>query len=172
MKCPKCSNEALKTHKHTKTYLCRACGGMWLLDIQNPSLPIEPIEQADSAPEPADPDKKTGLCPSGHGIMLRAKVDIDEPFYLEKCTACGGIWFDKGEWVRIAENNLVQHLGDVWSKSWQRRQRQAKNRESFLEMNQKLLGGAIFEAIMKLSGELKDHPEKDRAIALLQQEIQ
>jgi hypothetical protein len=40
-----------------------------------------------------------------------------------------------------------------------------------LELNRKLLGDRIFTAIMTLAEDLKDHPEKNRAIALLQKEI-
>jgi hypothetical protein len=38
-------------------------------------------------------------------------------------------------------------------------------------LNQKLLGEELFAATMALSKELKNHPEKHRALALLQQEI-
>ncbi len=55
-------------------------------------------------------DDKTGLCPEGHGIMVRAKIDVEDPFYLEKCTHCGGIWFDSGEWQQIAQHQLIESL--------------------------------------------------------------
>jgi Zn-finger nucleic acid-binding protein len=143
---------------------------MWLIDGDTANLGAIEIEEVATS-EPDDHDEKTGLCPSGHGIMIRAKVDMDEPFYLEKCTACGGIWFDRGEWVKIAELNLAEDLQNIWTKSWQRRQSQEKSREQFLNLNQRILGEKIFAAIMKLSKELKAHPEKHRALALLQQEI-
>ncbi len=103
--------------------------------------------------------------------MIRAKVDLDEPFYLEKCTTCGGIWFDWGEWLRVVENDLTESLGNIWSKAWQRMHSKQKNRQSFLDMNQKLLGEEIFNLIMQLSGILTSHPLKERAIALLQHEV-
>ncbi len=171
MKCPKCKTVELKKPSYNSPNLCKECGGIWLLSAESSDLPDITIENIDADSSSTDHDKKTGMCPSGHGIMIRAKVDIDEPFYLEKCTACGGIWFDKGEWLRIAENNLAENLSNIWSKSWQRKQSKEKNRENFLKMNQKLLGDQIFNSIMDLSKELKDHPEKNRAIALLQQEI-
>ncbi len=170
MKCPKCKTIELKKSGYNSPYFCDKCKGMWLSNIENSNLPDITIENiADDSV--TDNDNKTGLCPSGHGVMIRAKVDIDEPFYLERCTACGGIWFDNGEWLRIAENNLSDNLSIIWSKSWQRNQSKTKNRNSFLETNQKLLGEQIFNEVMELSEKLKSHPEKDRAIALLQQEI-
>jgi hypothetical protein len=145
---------------------------MWLQDADRINFPVESIEPSDTGSDLPDYDKRTGLCPSGHGIMIRARVDIDEPFYLEKCATCGGIWFDNGEWIRLAGNNLVDVLGSIWSKSWQRKQSREKSRDNFIEMNRRLLGDLLFDEIMDLSKKLKDHPEKDRAIALFQQEIQ
>ena len=170
MKCPKCKTVELKKPGYNSPHFCEACGGMWLMAGELSELPDMTLEQIENAPAPDSHDQKTGMCPSGHGIMIRAKVDIDEPFFLEKCTACGGIWFDKGEWQRIAENNLAENLSNIWSVSWQRKQSKEKNRESFLSMNQTLLGDPVFAAIMALAEDLKDHPEKDRAIALLQRE--
>ncbi len=170
MNCPKCKTTELKKPNLNSPYFCKECKGMWLSNNENSNLTDITFEniEVDSTSEN---DDKTGLCPSGHGIMIRAKVDIDEPFYLEKCTACGGIWFDKGEWQRIAENSLSDNLSNIWSKSWQKKQSEVKNRKSFLEMNQKLLGEEIFNNIINISKKLKDHSDKDRAIALLQQEI-
>lgn len=170
MKCPKCKTAELKISGYNTPYFCHECEGMWLVNTNDLCLPEVTIESIDSD-SVSDNDSKTGLCPSGHGVMIRAKVDIDEPFYLEKCTACGGIWFDKGEWQRIAENNLSDNLSIIWSKSWQRNQSKTKNRKSYLETNQKLLGEQTFKEIMDLSEKLKTHPERDRAIALLQQEV-
>ena len=171
MKCPKCKTADLKKPDYNSPWDCETCGGIWLMDLENANFPGILTEESDHPPGTANHDNKTGVCPSGHGIMIRARVDIDKPFYLERCTACGGIWFDKGEWQRIAENNLAQHLTNIWSLSWQRSQRKAKNRENFLKTNQDLLGENIFQSIMALTEKLKDHPEKERAVALLQQEI-
>lgn len=148
---------------------------MWRQSGDHAELPEATIEALgnegfDGVGSTDDMDKKTGLCPAGHGIMIRARVALDQPFYLEKCTACGGIWFDKGEWLRIAEHNLADSLPAIWSKAWQRRQREEKDRESYLGLNKRLLGDSLFDAVMAVASQLKGHPERDRAMALLQQE--
>jgi len=171
MKCPKCITTELKQTGYNAPSFCPACGGMWLLPGSRTEIPGMTVESTEEAPATDNPDSKTGLCPSGHGIMIRARIDLDEPFFLEKCTACGGIWFDKGEWQRIAETNLADNLSVIWSASWQRKQSKEKNRESFLAMNRSLLGDPVFTALMDLAETLKNHPEKDRALALLQREI-
>lgn len=171
MQCPKCLHHELTKQSYNSPHICKACGGIWLHVEVGSDLAAISIEPMDPEADLNNHDDKTGLCPAGHGIMIRAKVDIDEPFYLEKCTACGGIWFDKGEWLRIAESNLALSLSNIWSKSWQRKQGKDKGRAYFLELNQKLLGNQIFNSIMALAKALKDHPQKNRAIALLQHEI-
>jgi hypothetical protein len=45
------------------------------------------------------------------------------------------------------------------------------SRQSYLESNKKLLGEGVYNTIIQLAEKLKDHPEKGRALALLQQEI-
>jgi Zn-finger nucleic acid-binding protein len=171
MKCPKCKSSELNKISYNSPYLCMSCDGMWFSKDLIAHFREITIEDIDHNQLSNDHDCKTGMCPSGHGLMIRAKVDIDEPFYLERCSACGGIWFDKGEWQRIAENNLADNLSMIWSRSWQRKQSREKNRDSFLNTNRNLLGDNIFNSIIELAGKLKDHPEKDLAIALLRQEI-
>lgn len=171
MECPKCKTVVLRTPTPKSPSFCKQCGGMWITNLGTPNFTEAMSEITPKDIMHGDSDSRTGLCPSGHGITIRAKVDIDEPFYLEKCTACGGIWFDHGEWLRIVENNFSENLCHIWSQAWQRKHRQKKNRDSFINLNRKLLGESVFRMVMELSKMLKDHPEKDRAIALLQQEI-
>lgn len=71
-----------------------------------------------------------------------------------------------------AENNLADNPRNIWSRSWQWKQGQERNRESFLGLNKRFLGAELYDAVMALAAQLKDHSEKDdRAVALLQQEI-
>lgn len=171
MECPKCKNSGLRKKGSDASAHCNKCGGMWLGGEELPNFIEKYSEQHDDEVGSSVNDKRTGLCPSGHGILIRAKIEIDEPFYLEKCSACGGIWFDNGEWQRIVNHDLAHNLNELWCRSWQAKQRQEKSRNSYLEANKELLGDAVFDEIMRLSEKLKDHPEKGRAIALLQQEV-
>lgn len=59
-------------------------------------------------------DARTGLCPLGHGILIRARANTEPTFYLERCPHCHGIWFDNGEWNVLAEGHLLEHLEDLW----------------------------------------------------------
>jgi len=172
MDCPKCKDVKLRRNGYGSPDSCQKCGGMWLEFAKIPGF----FEQI-SFEEPKEfsvnvNDGKTGFCPSGHGLMTRAKVEDNEsPFYLEKCSSCGGVWFDKDEWQRIIENNLVECLSDIWCSSWQTQQRKEKSRNSYLKTNKNIFGEEVFEKILELAELLKGHHEKGRAIALLQEEI-
>jgi len=171
MKCPKCKEQELKKKSFDAPQCCPNCGGIWLEFAKIPTF-VEPLEPASPAHTDASlHDGKTGLCPEGHGIMRRAKIDIEPPFYLEKCAACGGIWFDDGEWQRIVNSKLTDQLNEFWCSSWQAKQRQQKSRQTYLDTNRKMLGDELFEELISLAEKLKDHPEKGRAMALLQQEV-
>lgn len=172
MDCPKCKNVKLEKNDPSKPYWCPVCGGMWISihEIEELSEPfVEDLKI--SLEDSAQYDQKTGLCPNGHGIMIRANVEGDRSFYIEKCSHCGGMWFDHGEWQQIAKHHLLGNLADFWTTAWQRQHQQEKNRESFIELNKKILGEDIVQLIIHLGEKLKDHPEKTRAFALLKQEI-
>jgi Zn-finger nucleic acid-binding protein len=172
MKCPKCLSSDLRKKSFSEPYFCPECGGIWVRKEDLSRMNYNFFEASeDDFPDHNVRDSKTGICPVGHGIMIRAKIEGESPFYLERCSACGGIWFDRGEWQRIAGNHFLKNLPDFWSLSWQRKQKQEKNRRQYLQQNEELLGLELFNSILALSENLKLHPEKSRALAFLQQEI-
>lgn len=172
MNCPKCKGESLTKKNFQEPYTCKKCGGMWIRtdEINKLNDCCQTFESSDIINSEQN-DKQAGLCPSGHGIMLRARIDLAESFYLERCTSCGGIWFDKGEWQLISEHELHNNIEEFWSQSWQKKHRIEKSREDYINLNRKFLGDNLLESILKFSEELRGHPEKNRALALLTQEV-
>lgn len=171
MNCPKCSEQVLVRSDYQSPHKCNHCGGSWLRAREISRLPEMQSEKDESPWVASQGDSRTGLCPEGHGIMLRAKIDLDEPFYLERCSDCGGLWFDKGELEQIVANNFTSLLPDLWSDSWQRKQREKESKGHYWEINRKLLGEDVFNQIVELSNSLSTHPEKDRALAFLRQVV-
>lgn len=168
MECPKCKGVKLEKKDPSKPYWCPACGGVWV-SMENLVRHFDEDSETVMS-DHEDFDGKTGLCPAGHGIMIRARIEGDYPFYLERCTTCGGVWFDHGEWQQISKHHLLDNLTDHWTSAWQRKTLHEKEREAFIELNKKLIGDDIVHRILDLAALLKDHPQKARAMALLKQE--
>ena len=129
------------------------------------------LSDDDRASIERETDARTGLCPEGHGMLIRARVEAESPFYLERCSVCRGIWFDRGEWRLLAENHLLGHLSDFWSREWQKEQRRKRSCEAYLAWQKESLGGGLFEGLMELAERLKDDPLKGVALAFLEEEI-
>jgi Zn-finger nucleic acid-binding protein len=180
MKCPKCKTIELRgggpyASPGNRAGSCPTCGGIWIQSNNFSAIADHFGESPKDSPESEennDPDSRTGLCPDGHGIMIRAKVPLEPPFYLEKCGACGGIWFDRGELSRVLESDLISNLSVIWTMAWQRRQHQQEGLEQYRRIQKEKLGEEIYEQIVRLAEILKDHPHKIRGISLLHHELE
>lgn len=128
--CPKCQDRNLVqvavhlfADQRQAPWRCPGCHGIWLLESSIEHLResgvVEQLDSGDTTRR--DQDHKTGICPEGHGIMTRARVAWEDPYYLERCIRCGGIWFDAGEWNRLASDNLLEQLDRLWTPGWRRR---------------------------------------------------
>lgn len=183
MKCPKCSASEIVSTMATELgvgrdempSLCAGCGGMWIpghtaLRAIFDQTTWRPSVALTTAPDVAH-ERKTGNCPRGHGLLMRAKVYEEEPYYLEKCPKCGGYWFDHGEWDRLLGSRDRVHLQEFWCDAWQVR-KQREQREQLAERALiERLGEGLFLEIKALSAKLRDHPHKDQALALLREQM-
>jgi uncharacterized protein (DUF952 family)/Zn-finger nucleic acid-binding protein len=92
-------------------------------------------------------DKKGGVCPFGHGLLARARVELDdggEAFYLERCTTCSGVFFDDGEWARLAHSRMFAHLDEFWDPLFQQRLAEERSRERWrADLVEKLSAGTV-----------------------------
>src|SRR5215472_17369626 len=94
-RCPKCRTTNLDEHDGGATASCPTCGGMW---VRMQDVPRVLAEAAGEEPVvEADPklDAQAGMCPAGHGILTRARIEGEKAFTLERCPTCFGIWFDR-----------------------------------------------------------------------------
>lgn len=181
-RCPKCIEIELSrgclpeelSGEH-EVLCCDQCHGTWLSQAtaeQMVQAGGDALTLEDDAPDSAsDADRRTGVCPHGHGIMLRARVHLSEPFYLERCPHCGGIWFDAGEWNRLAGSYLLEHLEDFWNPAWQQRMRKQQDHQEYKDRLREELGEEAFTLLTRLAEALKHHPRRGRALAYLRQEI-
>ncbi len=168
--CPKCRTKNLRAPSSgTPVLRCYNCHGMWLTREEASELAsVGAIsDPASMLPQKASGDAIAGMCPSGHGILIRARVEVDEPFYLERCGRCGGLWFDAGEWTKLASSHLIHHLDQLWDPEWQRKMRRERAEQREREQARALIGEALFDQIEALLGTLESSPNKREAIGYL-----
>lgn len=181
-RCPKCENAQLvPSHPSdpgeragVRALSCRQCNGMWLprpeaerLVQHPPAISEATMGQASPPALAPNADRRTGPCPFGHGLMGRARVELDSPFYLERCLLCGGVWFDAGEWQRLATSHLLGSLLEFWTPAWRWRSQQEKARKGARERLSARLGPELFEKLQALAAALDNHPARDEALAFL-----
>ena len=114
--------------------------------------------------EPSLFDAKAGFCPECGTYLSRTRINIKQPFYIERCMSCGGTWFDNGEeWQILEELGLHTKIQEIFSSQWQAKVRQHQqemiNREAVIDQ----LGEEIAKYIFQLTDLLENHPQADCA---------
>ncbi len=173
--CPKCVSPLLVAVEgtHSKTgssaLACPTCAGFWVPPevVALPGI-IELLRERDAHPKAAlQEDKRTGQCPDGHGLLRRARVTWHDPYFLERCARCGGVWFDAGEWTRAARDQLFENLSEVWSPAW-RKQLSDQQSHASLEVDLRAkLGPELCDLLHALANRLETHPHRGLALAYL-----
>ncbi|HEY4104805.1 MAG TPA: zf-TFIIB domain-containing protein [Polyangiaceae bacterium] len=173
--CPKCVSELLVAVEGTRSKIgssalrCAQCSGFWAPPevIALPGV-VELLRELDAqTAQTPNEDKRTGQCPDGHGLLRRARVTWHNPYFLERCARCGGVWFDASEWSRAAEDNLFANLSEVWSPAF-RKQLSDEQAHASLEVDLRAkLGGESCDLLHALANRLESHPHRGLALAYL-----
>lgn len=182
LRCPKCRlvhlDQAKGTLAHIETWehamKCPQCQGYFLPHSIVEHWQTEPFVEL-NADEPLsmrpELDRKTGLCPLGHGILVRARVDADQVFYLERCGFCRGVWLDCGEWQRLAASLYLDHLDDLWDPSWQKQRRSEKLQRGLDRSLADQLGENLYRDLASVVHLLRHHPARAQALAWIAQRL-
>ncbi|WP_163337594.1 zf-TFIIB domain-containing protein [Desulfopila sp. IMCC35008] len=170
MYCPKCKGVELRQNDENLPFTCPKCGGLWLESHALPRMQ-ELADFSSGGHQNPDHDHKTGLCPGGHGVLTRTKIEVEQPFYLEKCVQCNGIWFDKGEWQKVSESQFETNLLQLWSRAWQREKRREHQEQEITRLDKEALGEELYYEIIQLAGKISAHPCRSRAVGLFQEEL-
>jgi Zn-finger nucleic acid-binding protein len=168
--CPKCpSAELQRPRSGTDVVRCYTCGGMWVSEAQAERLAIQGGDIADpqSLRPTANPrDDRTGLCPSGHGVLLRTSFQVEaDTVYLEKCRECAGMWFDLGDWEKLRRHHLLDNLRDLWDPTWQRQLRQKQAEEKHRARLAEAIGEEELLILEQVAKGLRHHPMRSEVIA-------
>jgi Zn-finger nucleic acid-binding protein len=141
------------------------------LAFQEPNV-VEQLRAHDLHPSaPLEQDHRTGPCPEGHGLLRRARVTNEDPYFLERCARCGGVWFDPGEWTRLAAAGLLTDVTNLWSPAWRERLSEEQNRHSLEADLKQKLGADTFELLETLAKRLNDQQLGSLALAYLRERL-
>ena len=179
MDCPKCKSELVNgiLSDLLLTKHCRECQGDWISGhnyqtwkSQRPEVSPNPDVLAQNYQLPHTPsalDAKTALCPECGCVMARGKVSLQEPFYLEHCLTCGGIWCDRGEWEVLEQLKLDTNIAQIFSGIWQAQVRtshaNALERQAVIDK----VGIEIAQQVFDFADLLAKQPNGDFAAAYL-----
>ncbi len=177
--CPKCASqllvpvEGLRASTGASALRCPSCAGFWV-PPEVVALPaaLGTLNDLDQRPKSAPgEDKRTGQCPDGHGLLRRARVTFHDPYFLERCARCGGVWFDAGEWTRAAADELLANLSEVWSPAWRKHLSDQQSHESLEVDLRAKLGSELFDALQAVAARLEAHPQRAVALAYLSERL-
>ena len=173
--CPKCQDNLLHRAREQSppVYRCSNCSGMWLMPGEAELLALD-LKEVTTTVRAAH-DKKGGFCPFTHGLLERVRVELDdagEPFYLERCRTCSGMFFDDGEWNRFAHSRLLAHLDDLWDPLFQQRLAVERSHKHWREDLVHSLGADTVETVERLAETLADRGMVSEAVAYLRDLVQ
>ncbi len=172
-RCPKCAEGTLTAFEQTAVLRCAACTGFWVPPeaLRAPEV-MALLKRYDVRPSgPLEQDHRTGPCPEGHGLLRRARASNDDPFFLERCARCGGVWFDPGEYSRLDSAGLLGDVTTLWSPAWREHLTEEQNRASLEADLRQKLGNDTFETMKRLVDELSERNLAALALAYLQQRL-
>lgn len=172
-RCPKCGPGLLSAIETTRVLRCSQCAGFWVPpeELSGPGTD-ELLLSRDLHPrERLEQDNRTGPCPFGHGLLRRARVTNDDPYFVERCARCGGVWFDPGEWTRLSGQGLLADVTALWSPAWRDHLAEQQNRASLEADLRRKLGEDTFELLERLAAQLADHEAGALALAYLRERL-
>jgi len=156
---------------------CPTCEGSWIppevyvnWQSQHPQTKslaslIDHSLEVECSPSPLD--IRAALCPECSAYLARAKVGGRNPFYVERCPNCKGIWCDRGEWEMLLSLGLASVIDQMFSAEWQSRTREreqlAQERRATIEK----LGSELAARLFELAEVLENHPNGDFGVAYL-----
>jgi Zn-finger nucleic acid-binding protein len=152
---------------------CSNCNGIWVSSNQYLAwlrLQKNPLPET-SANEIIAPELHTDtlkLCPESGHIMKRFKVFPNVNFYLDRCSHCNSIWFDKDEWDVLVAHNMQDKVNQFFTAPWQDKLHEKETRANMEKIYRAKLGPEDYGRIQEVRAWLEDNPRRAMLIAFLQ----
>src|SRR6266568_3902359 len=116
----------------------------WLKE-HGDTLPEKSVDH--TAELPVHDSKNAKVCLDCGHLMLRNKVGHGIPFYVDRCSACGGIWLDKNEWEILKSRNLHDEIHMVFTSVWQSSNRKKEQESNYEKAMAEALGEKDFSEL-------------------------
>lgn len=183
MHCPKCSSTLTSgcLSESLASQICQTCQGAWVADEdyrtwqQGRSFQgIPHVNQSHHLHEHhkvSTTDNQGALCPQCGRFLSRTKINLNPPFYLERCPSCQGLWLDHGEWEILAHLGWHGHIDLLFSQEWQNQMRQWQQQQQERKAAVEKLGPELADLLFELTEKLKNHPNGDFGAAYLMRQI-
>ncbi|MEO1349426.1 MAG: zf-TFIIB domain-containing protein [Cyanobacteria bacterium J06635_15] len=183
MHCPICATATL-TRNRLEEFLsvrsCNSCSGHWISSydywhwLEWHTQKPECKAVSDSRPAPdlhIVENRRAVFCPDCGHIMRKAKVGRGLEFYLDRCSHCGGFWFDQNKWELLEYHDLHSVVHLIFSDAWQAQIRQKEFKEVLEQTYRTALGDEGYNQAMLVKQWLDNHPHKDYVLSMLNQEF-
>ena len=175
MHCPNCGGNDLIQQEPAPslvTLRCNGCQGHWIqasrywawIEKNGQNFPLR--EANDDAFRLVE-SSKARICPECGCIMCRHEVGHGVPFAIDRCSACGGFWLDRGEFEALQRRNLHDDIHFVFSQAWQQTVLRQKENEQYEQRIQGLLGRDDYEEARRVKAWLAKHPKRAALAAYL-----
>jgi Zn-finger nucleic acid-binding protein len=154
---------------------CPDCKGTWIPPEQYANWQQQQPSQAPTIPKPtldvdyvqSPLDSRAALCPECGHYLARARVNLKQPFYVERCPNCHGIWCDRGEWSVLEQLGLHTSIELLFSSEWQSRVKAYSYAERERQATIEKLGTDLAQKVFELAELLENHPSGDFGVAYL-----
>jgi Zn-finger nucleic acid-binding protein len=96
---------------------------------------------------------------------------LANPFYVERCPNCQGLWCDHGEWDILETLGLHTTIDQLFSAEWQTQIRQIQQMSKERQATIEKLGTELANLVFEVGEKLKEHPNGDFGVAYLMRQI-
>src|SRR5262249_10072193 len=109
---------------------------------------MRPLDVPAAAPE----SQLAKLCPECGRIMTRVRIELDSPFFLDRCGNCGATWFDPMKWEVLKSRGLHVEIHQINTPTWQAKIRRSEVARSNERMLRGRIGDADFDEMLRVKG--------------------
>lgn len=173
MNCPVCKKPSL-TAAQPETGLfahkCSECSGYWITPLEFERwLATAPASETSAAPIELSSKEKSGakFCPNSGHLLVKYRVSADLDFALNRCGACGGVWFDGNEWEILKAHNLHSGVTRVFTEQWQTQVRRDETEKAMDSIWEQHIGAADMEEARRIKNWLENHEKRNELYAFI-----